>query len=63
MSKKVFVGTDSGATTTKFSAVWENGEVISTKMLQRPTASEKGREAVISGWIAGIADFLAQNQL
>jgi glucokinase len=63
MSKKVFVGTDSGATTTKFSAVWENGEAISTKLLQRPTGSEKGREAVISGWIAGTAEFLGQNQL
>ena len=63
MSKKIFIGTDSGATTTKFSAVWENGEAISTKLLQRPTSSEKGRDAVISGWIAGIGEFLAQNQL
>ena len=59
----IYIGTDSGATTTKFSAVWENGETISTKVLQRPTGSEKGREAVISGWIAGIGEFLGQNQL
>ena len=26
MSEKIFVGTDSGATTTKFSAVRQNGE-------------------------------------
>jgi predicted NBD/HSP70 family sugar kinase len=63
MSKKIFIGTDSGATTTKFSAVWENGDAISTKLLQRPTSSEKGRDAVISGWIAGIGEFLAQNKL
>ncbi len=63
MSKKIFIGTDSGATTTKFSAVWENGEAISTKLLQRPTSSEKGRDAVINGWIAGIGEFLAQNKL
>src|SRR5450432_4206997 len=63
MSKKIFIGTDSGATTTKFSAVWENGEAISTKLLQHPTSSEKGRDAVISGWIAGITEFLAQNGL
>jgi glucokinase len=63
MSKKIFIGTDSGATTTKFSAVWENGEAVSTKLLQRPTSSEKGRDAVISGWIAGITEFLAQNNL
>jgi len=63
MSKKIFVGTDSGATTTKFSAVRENGEAVSTKLLQRPTSSEKGRDAVVSGWIAGITEFLAQNKL
>ncbi|MGD0745027.1 MAG: ROK family protein [Verrucomicrobiota bacterium] len=62
-SNKIFIGTDSGATTTKFSAVLENGEAISTKLLQRPTHSEKGRVAVISGWISGIGEFLAQNRL
>ncbi len=63
MSEKIFIGTDSGATTTKFSAVRENGEAISTKVLQRSTNSEKGREAVIASWIAGVGDFLAQNSL
>ncbi len=63
MSQNIFIGTDSGATTTKFSGVRENGETISTKLLQRPTSSENGRGAVISGWIAGISEFLAQNQL
>ncbi len=63
MSQKIFIGTDSGATTTKFSAVRESGEAVSTKLLQRTTQSEKGREAVISGWIAGIGEFLAQNDL
>src|SRR5580698_7458760 len=62
-TRKIFIGTDSGATTTKFAAVWENGEAITTKLLQRPTSSEKGRETVISGWIAGITEFLGQNQL
>jgi predicted NBD/HSP70 family sugar kinase len=63
MSKKIFIGTDSGATTTKIAAVWENGEPVSTKLLQRPTNSEHGRAAVINGWIAAITEFLAQNQL
>ena len=63
MSKKIFIGTDSGATTTKFSGVWENGEAISTKLLQLPTNSEKGRDVVVSGWIVGIGEFLAQNNL
>ena len=63
MSKKVFIGTDSGATTTKFCAVWENGESVTNKVLQRPTSSEKGREAVIQAWISGVNEFLAQNNL
>ncbi len=63
MSDKIFIGTNSGATTTKFSAVRENGEAVSTKLLQRPTNSENGRAAVIGGWIAGISEFLAQNHL
>jgi predicted NBD/HSP70 family sugar kinase len=61
MSGKIFIGTDSGATTSKIAAVRENGEAVSTKLIQRPT--EKGRDAVVSGWIAGITDFLAQNNL
>jgi predicted NBD/HSP70 family sugar kinase len=63
MSHKIFIGTDSGATTTKFSAVWENGETVSTKVLQRPTNSQLGREAVIASWIAGVGEFLSQNKL
>ena len=59
----IYIGTDSGATTTKFSAVWHNGEAVSTKVLQRPTNSQNGREAVVSGWIAGVSEFLAQNEL
>lgn len=61
--RKIYIGTDSGATTTKFAAVWENGEAITTKLLQRPTNSQNGREAVISGWVAGITEFLSQNDL
>jgi predicted NBD/HSP70 family sugar kinase len=63
MSDIIFVGTDSGATTTKFSAVRQNGDAVSTKVLQRPTNSQNGRDAVLSGWIAGIGEFLAQNDL
>jgi len=63
MSKKVFIGTDSGATTTKLCAVWENGEPVSNKVLQRSTNSENGRVGVITSWITGVGDFLAQNNL
>src|ERR1017187_5150850 len=63
MSKKIFIGTDSGATTTKLCAVWENGEPVSNKVLQRSTNSENGRSAVIVSWIAGVSEFLVQNNL
>ncbi len=63
MSEQIFIGTDSGATTTKFSAVRADGEPVSSKVLQRPTNSQNGRAAVIAGWIAGIGEFLVQNNL
>lgn len=63
MSEKIFIGTDSGATTTKFSAVFANGEPVSTKVLQRPTNSQNGRPAVIQAWVSGVEDFLVANQL
>jgi len=63
MRGNIFIGTDSGATTSKIAAVRENGEAITTRILQRPTNAQSGREAVISGWIAGINEFLAQNRL
>ncbi len=63
MSGNIFIGTDSGATTSKIAAVRENGEAVTTRIFQRPTNAQSGREAVISGWIAGIGEFLAQNNL
>ncbi len=63
MDKKIFIGTDSGATTTKVAAVWENGEAVSTKILQRTTDSHMGREGVIKGWIGTIGEFLETNNL
>ena len=52
-SKQVFIGTDCGATMSKVGGVWADGTTISTKLHQRPTASEQGRAAVVAGWIAG----------
>ena len=63
MNQKTFIGTDSGATTTKLCAGLESGEPVSNKVLQRSTGSENGRGAVIASWIAGVSDFLAQNNL
>ena len=63
MSEKIFIGTDSGATTSKIAAVRENGEAVSTRIFQRPTSAQNGRAAVVSGWIAAIGEFLAENNL
>jgi predicted NBD/HSP70 family sugar kinase len=63
MSQKIFIGTDSGATTSKIAAVWENGEAVTTKLLQHPTNAQHGPDAVIAGWVAAIGVFLAQNGL
>ncbi len=63
MNKNIFIGTDSGATTSKIAAVWGNGEPVTTKILQRPTNTQKGTDAVIAGWIAAIGEFLAKNNL
>jgi predicted NBD/HSP70 family sugar kinase len=62
MNKRIFIGTDSGATTSKIAAVRENGEAVSTKIFQRPTNAQNGREAVISGWVDAVSAFLAENK-
>ncbi len=59
----VFVGTDSGATSSKFNAVWENGEPVSTRVFLRPTNAQNGKDAVISGWVEAVKSFLHENQL
>ena len=59
----VFIGTDSGATTSKIGAVWEDGQAISTRLLQRPTLAEKGPAAVVKGWVAAITEYLQLNGL
>jgi glucokinase len=61
--KKVFIGTDSGATMSKTGAVWEDGLAVSTKLQQQPTSAEKGPQAMIDGWMEGIAAYLQQNGL
>jgi glucokinase len=63
MSQKIFIGTDSGATTSKIAAVRESGDAVNTRIHQRPTNTQNGREAVIAGWIASIGEFLTQHHL
>jgi len=62
-SKQVFIGTDCGATMSKVGGVWADGTTISTKLHQRSTASDQGRAAVVAGWIAGVDEYLRQNEL
>lgn len=59
----VYIGTDSGATTSKTGGIWSDGTAISTKLLQKPTNALAGTEAVILGWVEGISDYLQQNEL
>lgn len=61
--KKVFLGTDSGATTSKTCGVWEDGTPISLNLAQSSTNSQLGKSAVITGWVEGVEKFLAENQL
>lgn len=57
----IFIGTDSGATTSKVGAVKLDGSPVSLKLSQKRTDAHKGRGAVLDGWMAAIEEFLAQN--
>ena len=59
----VYIGTDSGATTSKTGGVWADGSMVSMKLLQSSTNSQAGTEAVVKGWVKGVVDFLEQNSL
>ena len=62
-TRGIFIGTDSGATTSKVGGVWEDGQTISTKLLQRHTNAHLGTAAVVASWVAATSDFLKQNAL
>ncbi|HEY5298307.1 MAG TPA: ROK family protein [Verrucomicrobiae bacterium] len=62
-TQSIFIGTDSGATTSKIGAVWPDGTTVSTKLLQRPTHAQNGTDAVVRGWVEAIGEFLEQNKL
>jgi glucokinase len=65
MSSKpdIFLGTDSGATTSKTGGVHADGSPISLKLRQSSTNSQAGTAAVIRGWVEGVEGFLAENNL
>ena len=62
-TRQVYIGTDSGATTSKIGGVWEDGATVSTKLLQRPTPAQEGPASVVARWVEGVSEYLAQNQL
>lgn len=61
--RRVYVGTDGGATTSKVGAVWEDGSAVSTRLLQRPTGSEHGPHETVARWVEAIDRYLAENSL
>ncbi len=62
-TKEIFIGTDSGATTSKTGGVWADGSIISHQLRQSSTNSAAGTEAVVRGWVDGVNGFLAENNL
>jgi len=63
MTRDIFLGTDSGATTSKTCGVFEDGSPISLHLAQSSTNAHEGTEAVIAGWVEGLEKFLRENQL
>lgn len=61
--RAVFLGTDGGATMSKVGGVWEDGTTISTRLLQYPTNSAGGPDAVVQGWVEAGSLYLQQNDL
>src|SRR5580700_4129394 len=62
-SHDVYIGSDSGATTSKTGGVWADGSMVSMKLLQSSTNAHSGTEAVVRGWVQGVVGFLAENKL
>ncbi|PTX99108.1 ROK family protein [Opitutus sp. ER46] len=59
----VYIGTDSGATTSKTGGVWSDGTPISLQLRQSSTNSQLGTTAVVAGWVEGVEGFLSDNKL
>ena len=62
-AQHVYLGTDSGATTSKVGGVWSDGSTVSTRLLQHSTNASQGPEVVVAGWVAGVNKYLEQNGL
>jgi glucokinase len=62
-NREVYIGTDSGATTSKTCGVWADGSPVSLKVRQTSTNSQLGTAAVVKGWVEGVEGFLADHRL
>ncbi len=63
LERDVYLGADSGATTSKTCGVFADGAPISLKLRQSSTNSQSGTAAVVAGWVEGAEGFLAENGL
>ncbi len=63
IAPSVYLGTDSGATTSKTGGIWADGSPVTTKLRQSSTNSQNGTAAVIAGWVDGVEGFLTDNNL
>ncbi len=61
--KDIYLGTDSGATTSKTGGIFSDGQPVSLKLAQSSTNAQMGTQAVVKGWIAGADTFLSENGL
>lgn len=61
--KDIYLGTDSGATTSKTCGVFADGTPVSLRLAQSSTNSQLGTQAVVDGWIDGVERFLSENRL
>lgn len=61
--RDIYIGTDSGATTSKTCGIYEDGTPITLNLAQSSTNSQLGTHAVIAGWVQGVENFLQENQL
>lgn len=59
----IYLGTDSGATTSKTGGIVADGTIISRQLRQSSTNSAAGTAAVVRGWIDGVKGFLTENNL
>ena len=57
-TRDIFLGTDSGATTSKTGGVFANGEPVSRQLRQSSTNSQNGTAAVVAGWVEGAEGFI-----